>query len=456
MSVVDPLTVSEGHPDDVAVVSLRETVTFRELVARVEARRRTLEARGARAGELAPRLVRASLESTVELLALWRLGAVPVPLHDGLTEVEADDARARLAGATVPPATQVVLWTSGTSGRSRGVALSWANLEASARAAARRLDLGPSDVWMASLSPAHVGGLALLTRSLLLGGAFVVPGTRDAATLSRWLDGGVGPGTGGDGRVLVPTHVSLVPTQLRRLLDHRGDRGAPEILRCVLVGGAHAPRDLVGRALGGGWPVALTYGATEMSSQIATSPPPRVRASWETGQGAGTVGLPLDGVEVRVARSGELLARGATRALDYVASAGPSLVDDEGWYHTGDLGRIEADGSLRITGRRIDRIVSGGVTVDAVEVEEALREHPTVVDVCVVGVPDEEWGERVAAWIVPVHGELELAELERHARSRLSAAKRPRFWHVDARLPRNANGKVDRAGVREVLSEGRG
>jgi acyl-CoA synthetase (AMP-forming)/AMP-acid ligase II len=128
-----------------------------------------------------------------------------------------------------------------------------------------------------------------------------------------------------------------------------------------------------------------------------------------------------------------------------------AVADTDGWYHSGDLGRLDGDGHLWVTGRRADRIVSGGVTIDAIEVEEALRSHPSVIDACVVGLPDEEWGERVAAWVEPVVGEFDPEELDRHVRTLLSAAKVPRTWHVAGGLPRNPNGKTDRGRVRETL-----
>lgn len=476
MSVRDGLESSAGSPDSLAVVDGRGAMTYRELTARVGTRAAEIASRmtseDRRAGDVVSFVAETTVASVIELLAVWRSGAVAAPLNARLTDAERDTARRELEGTVLPKGTQVVLWTSGTSGRPRGVALSWPNLEASARAAADRLDLGPSDVWLASLSPAHVGGLALVTRSLLLGGVLIVPRSRDIRELSRILDGeGIGapasigeegaaqpihtyaPRVPTDDSVvpthpsLVPTHVSLVPTQLHRLLEQREGRGAPETLRCVLVGGAHAPASLVERALEAGWPLALTYGATEMTSQIATAPPALTRSE------PGTVGPPLPGVEVRVDAAGELWTRGPTRALGYVGGEAQELADSDGWYRTGDLGRLDEGGHLWITGRRIDRIVSGGVTVDAVEVEEALRAHPTVIDACVVGVPDEEWGERVGAWVEPVEGELELEELDRHLRELLTGAKLPRVWHVAPGIPRNANGKADRGAVRRKLVE---
>lgn len=442
MSVVDVLAASPGDPRSPAVIADGRVWRYAELTGRVDVRRAELARSGPTPGDVAPVTAHVTLEGVVELLALWRHGAIPVPLNPRHTQAETGAALDELGPARLPVGTQVVLWTSGTSGRPRGVALSWANLEASARGAADRLALGPADVWPLSLSPAHVGGLALVTRSILLGGALLLPSSHDVEGISAALDGvEVARGDG----LIVPTHASLVPTQLARLLDHRDARPAPPLLRCVLVGGARAPAPLVDRALEKGWPIALTYGATEMSSQIATAPPAL------TAHGTGTVGPPLTGVEIRVDEGGELWARGATRALGYVGGTDAVLADEEGWYRTGDLGRIDEHGHLWITGRRLDRIVSGGVTVDAVEVEEVLRLHPTVIDACVVGVPDDEWGERVGAWVEEVVGEFDLEEVDRHVRERLSAAKRPRVWHVGGPLPRNANGKVDRAEVRRAL-----
>jgi O-succinylbenzoic acid--CoA ligase len=221
----------------------------------------------------------------------------------------------------------------------------------------------------------------------------------------------------------------------------------------ALIGGAHAPVDLVERALFSGWPVALTYGMTEMTSQVATATPAEVLYDPEA------VGRPLAGVEIRVDSSGEIRARGPTAALAYVGSE-DRLTDDEGWYHTGDLGELDGEGRLKVTGRRSDRIVSGGVTVDAHEVEAALRAHPGVAAVAVVGIPDAAWGERVAAAVVPASGAgaatgdaaaTSAAELDAWCRRRLSAAKVPREWRILDALPLNARGKVDRAGLRGLF-----
>lgn len=381
-----------------------------------------------------------------------------LPAADGLPGVD-------------PGADHTLLATSGTSGRPRGVRLTLANHLACQRASARRMGLGPDDRWLASLSPAHVGGVALYLRAAVTGARLVVRG-------------GFRPGDflelAGDGAV---THASLVPTMLRRVLEARGGRPAPAALRGILLGGDAVDPETLVAALDRGWPLFPTYGLTEAASQVATATPEEARAR------PGTVGRPLEGVEVRV-RDGEIQVRGPTVAAGYLGrarSAGavtregrtiprqggpawaeesgdpgpPSLVGSDGWLRTGDAGELDGDGFLRVTGRLSSRIVSGGVTVDPVEVERVLRAHSEVRDACVVGVPDEEWGERVAAAVErdPASPEADPADPLDHAGlaawcgDRLAPPKRPRLVRFLEELPRNASGKADRPAVRRLFEQ---
>lgn len=441
MTVLDVAAAAEKGRDaeDLAVVSADGSLRRGELATAVTARAEALRGEGARAGRLHPAVLEADLDGVLTLLALWRLGAVPAPLNARLTDDERQAAVVRLDAA--PDDAQAVLWTSGTSGSPRGVALGRAGLEAHVHAVARRLELDGSEVWLASLSPAHVGGLALVARALLTGATLVAHGPIDTHGMVRVLRR-----RDTDPERPPVTHLSLVPTQLDRLLAAWGADPVPPALRCVLIGGAHAPADLVRRAVDGGWPVALTYGMTEMWSQVATAPPDLVRSR------PGTVGAPLDGMYVAFTDEGELLVRGPTRALGYVGSDDDvDLVDDDGWYRTGDLGVLDDEGLLWITGRTSERIISGGVNVDPAEVEDVLRGHPAVRDAAVVGLPSREWGETVAAAVVPVWDSFDLAEVEAFVRARLGGPKRPKIWKVEAALPRNANGKVDRRAVARLF-----
>ncbi len=339
-------------------------------------------------------------------------------------------------GAPAPPGAWGVVWTSGTSGRPRGVLLSAAALAASAEASRRRLGLGRGDRWYASLGLAHVGGLALVTRAAALGASLVTTPRFDAEAFDRLVDAGE------------VTHASLVPAMLRQVLELREGRPFPGTFRCALLGGAHTPRPLLDRALAAGVPVALTYGMTETTSQAATAAPELVRRK------PGTVGTALDGVRLLVAEDGEILVRGDTLALGYLGDDAP-IPGEDGWLHTGDLGERDDDGDLWVTGRRAERIVTGGVNVDPAEVEDVLRLHDGVADAAVTGVPDADWGEVVAAAVVRRAGAWpDPGELEALARERLTTAKIPRRWAFVEAIPRNPNGKVARDSVRTLLEDG--
>lgn len=469
MSVLDVLAARPRCADSgrIGLISSEGSLAWHDLESLVDRRAGELLAGGLEPGAVHPLTVDADRDGVVELLALWRVQAVPVPLNPRLTDDERSLALGMLRAA--PPDCQAILWTSGTAGRPRGVALGRAGLLAHVEAVAERLALDGSEVWLASLSPAHVGGLALVARAVLTGATAVTPGPLDPEALARLLRG-ASPAV---------THLSLVPTQLDRLLAVWGPGAAPPQLRCILIGGAHAPTDLVTRATAAGWPLALTYGMTEMWSQVATATPTSTRLH------PGAVGSPLAGVEVRIAADQEIHVRGPTLALGYVVERAPSrgpeaegaappgdpppggepvrtapathaspVTDADGWYRTGDLGDLDDEGLLRITGRLSDRIISGGVNVDPVEVEEVLRRHPAVLDAAVVGVPSREWGETVGAVVVPVWGEFELSEVEAFLRAKLGGAKRPRVWKMERRLPLNANGKLDRAAARALFTTG--
>lgn len=318
-----------------------------------------------------------------------------------------------------------IVATTGTSGTPKAACFPLKAHTEHADAAVDRLDLYRGDRWLALLSPAHIGGLALYLRAADYG-ACIVPRPRfdPEAVLHAIVEAEV-------------THASLVPAMLDRLIE--ASESAPGSLETVLVGGDACPEPLLERALADGWPVALTYGCTEAASQICTAPPELVQAK------PGTVGAPLDDVEVEV-RDGEIHVRGPTLAEGYLDEQ--LALDEDGWLATGDGGRIDDDGHLWVTGRLSDRIVTGGATVDPVEVEDVLREHPGVAKAAVVGVDDERWGEIVTAAIVEQEaGTLDAETLTEFCEGKLSSPKRPRAWAFVDELPRNANGKVDRGAV---------
>lgn len=365
-----------------------------------------------------------------------------------------------------------ILATSGSTGRSKGVGLSRRAFLASAAAARLHLD-GPgaavadpegSHRTLLSLPMAHVGGLSIVTRSLIARRTVVLPppaSSFDPATFLAQLE-----------RFRV-TSVSLVPTMLHRLLQ-LGER-APAGLQTVLVGGAPASTSLMDRAMEKGWPVLGTYGLTEACSQVATETPWR-RARANEPRIPGAVGPLLPGIEGRIV-GGVLEIRGPTLMSGYQGEGAPvgSGPAEDGWFRTGDLARLVVGASdgrevLVIQGRADAVIISGGENISPLEVETALNEHPAVDEAVVLGVASEEWGQEVWAVVVrnvhtegpegpgtgPSDDDAWASELRSFVARNVARFKVPRRVHFRRDLPRTPSGKVDRRAVaRELSSEPR-
>jgi o-succinylbenzoate---CoA ligase len=352
--------------------------------------------------------------------------------------------RGRLPGVdTAPDATLAMLYTSGTSGRSRCACLSRGNFVASAAAAAERLGVAAAGRWLACMPLFHVGGLSILVRGVCFGAPVRLLGRFEAAAVSAALDGGDIAG------------VSLVPTMLSRLLEHRAGRPAPAGLRVLLLGGAPAAPELVARALKAGYPICPTYGLTEASSQVATAHPPRSGAVHTSPM------LPLLGIEVRIVLDGadapvgvpgEIAVRGPIVMKGYLHDPeATSRALRGGWLYTGDIGCLDADGGLTVLDRRDDLVISGGENVYPAEIEAVLLEHPSVADAGVTGVPDDDLGARVVAWIVAEDGAAQDARaLSAYCSERLADFKRPREFRFMSSLPRTAAGKLQRRRLREI------
>ena len=317
--------------------------------------------------------------------------------------------------------TAVIVSTSGSTGVPKGVELGAAALLHSARSSLARLGARPGERWLCCLPAAYIPAIGILVRSLVSGTEPVLADRADAETVAA-------SGC---------AHVSLVPTQLRRLLGRGIDMSTPlASFRSVLLGGAAAPADLLDAARAAGVGVVTTYGMTE------------------TCGGCVYDGIPLDGVRVEIRDeaedgSGRIWLAGPVLFSGYVPGRGP----DDGWFRTGDLGHVDSSGRLVVRGRADDVINTGGFKVVPGEVEEALRTCPGVSDVAVVGQPDPEWGERVIAVVVPADPAdppgLDLLRL--HVQRRLPRYAAPsRVVLVDA-VPLLPSGKHDIAGLRREL-----
>ena len=390
---------ARGRPDHPALAAEGTVATYAQLDERAARLAEEIEP-----GRIVPVGARSGIEFAALLHATWRAGAVAVPLEPG---AEAP------AGLDPPGGSALVILTSGTTGEPQPVALTLANLEASAGASADAFPLTPGDRWLCPLPLTRIAGLSVLVRCAIAGATAVIHDGFDAARLRDTLEAGE------------VTLVSLVPTMLVRLREAGLERTPG--LRAIVLGGGPIPPGLLEWADEAGIPVVPVYGMTESASQVT----------------AGSPGRPLAGVELAVAADGEVLVRGAMVA--------PGARDAEGWLHTGDLGRLE-DGLLRLEGRKKDLIVTGGVNVAPLAIENALMEHPQVAEAGVAGLPDPVWGEAVTAFVVPEEGARPgEEELRDWCRGRLPAAAVPKRVELTGSLPRNEAGKL----LRDRLIESR-
>ena len=267
--------------------------------------------------------------------------------------------------------------------------------------------------WLLALPSSYVAGLNVVVRSLLAGHRPVVLG--DRAPRQAGLAGG---------------YLSLVPTQLHRWLDHPADVEVLAAVDTVLIGGGPIDPALRARADGAGITLVATYGMAE------------------TCGGCVYDGLPLDGVGLALAEDGRVRLTGPMLFEGYLDD--PVATDEvlvDGWFVSGDAGRLDEDGRLQVVGRVDDMVVSGGVNVPAAAVAARLREHPRVEAAEVVGVADEEWGNRVVAVVV---GSVALEEARDWVSARHPRAWAPRQVVVVPALPMLGNGKPDRLAVRAV------
>jgi O-succinylbenzoic acid--CoA ligase len=320
-----------------------------------------------------------------------------------------------------------VVSTSGTTAEPRQVVLTRAAMEASANAVSVALGgVASDDRWLCCVPLHYVAGLAIVARSYFCRTAITVHPSFELAAVAAAAGPADGPRC---------TLVSLVPTMLTRLMDAGAPLGR---FRRVLLGGAPVPLPLRQRAESGGARINATYGLSE------------------TGGGCVHDGEPLTGVEISFSAEGEILVRGAVvmRGYHRDPAATERAFTPDGWLRTGDLGRLDADGRLQVIDRLKDVVITGGVKVSPAAVEGVLAEHPLVLDVGVVGQPDDEWGERVVACVVP-RSRLErptLGDLRRFAAGRLTAAELPRQLRYVESVPRSSGGKV----LRRELRSGRG
>jgi acyl-CoA synthetase (AMP-forming)/AMP-acid ligase II len=371
------------------------------------------------------------------------------------------EERAARAASEPPVATSptaIVLFTSGTTAKPKGVLLRHENLISYILGTVELGGAASRECNLVSVPPYHVAGMGGALSNIYAGRRMVYLPDFEPR---RWLDSVVRESV---------SHAMLVPTMLARIVEEYRNGPVPlPSLKSIAYGGAKIQARVLVEALRMLPDVDFTnaYGLTETSSTIALLSPqdhrealnsddPGVRARLRS------AGRPVPGIEVQVRGpdggsplpagvTGELWIRGDQVSGDYEGAG--SVLDGDGWFPTRDRVKIDADGYLFIEGRADDTIIRGGENIYPAEIEQVLLQHPAVADVCVFGLPDEEWGERIAAVVVPAVASPDPEDIRAFARARLRGSRTPDIVIVRSQLPYGPAGKIIRRDlVREILS----
>ncbi len=474
-------------PQRPAIVSGSQELSFGQLDGRTDEIAAALRAAGIKPRDRIAVLARPTVDLVACIHAIGRVGAVLMPLNSRLRpqdqqrllmsaaathllhehsdasaaslssgegiDITAELRLARLRGGggglpSWPAETpldepQFIMPTSGTTGTSKVVVLTYGNTWWNAMGSALNLGASAADRWLDCLPLFHVGGLSILIRGVLSGVPVTLHGRFDPEAVNAEIDRGH------------ITLVSLVSTMLDRMLELRCHRPFPHSLRCVLLGGGPIPASLMEACMDAGIPVAPTYGMTETASQVTTLRPAEVRSR------PASAGRPLLGARVAIKTASEQARPGE---IGEILVGGPCLSPARfspetglertgGWLSTGDLGVRDEEGFLTVLDRRVDLIVTGGENVAPSEVEAILVQHPGVRRAAVFPLADSRWGQIVAAAVEPTGDTTDEAILA-FCRSRLPAFKVPKRVHILEELPLSASGKVLRTELRRRFEGG--
>ncbi|MEJ2635325.1 MAG: o-succinylbenzoate--CoA ligase [Calditrichia bacterium] len=411
-----------GHGKLPALVSRERTVSYQDYYRLAACISAILVSHGFKKGERAGILSDNSPEYVIILMALWKAGVVAVPLNTrwtpaaigkSLTDIvcekillspafydvsgfnplskfliqdfvnQADSkSKAEKDEEDFTDLMQdvTIVFTSGSSGTPKGALHSLANHYYNALGSNQNIPFAPDDRWLLSLPLFHVGGLAILFRALLGGGAVAIPDP--ALELAENL------------RELEATHVSLVPTQFYWLLQSGAAIDTMRRMKAILLGGSAIPDSLLRQAAELELQVFTSYGSSEMSSQITTTHAGDGLAQWRSS------GRLLPFRELKIAADSEILVKGKTLFKGYVSQdAGESILDAAGWFHSGDLGFWDENGYLHVLGRKDNMFISGGENIQPEEIEQLLLLSEGVSQAVVVPVSDREYGQRPVAFL---------------------------------------------------------
>ncbi|RBW71329.1 o-succinylbenzoate--CoA ligase [Bacillus taeanensis] len=473
---------ASATPNRIALRTENESWTFKKLDERAQTFAKQFASIGIKKGDFTALLVENSIQTAAIIHALQYLGAVIVPLNNRLTpnelifqlkDCQADllfydqsfsesvktiskdlpelklttyETLTSLVPLEVPLQTEILLddlhtimYTSGTTGKPKGVMLTYGNHWWSAVNSSLNLGLHENDCWLCAVPLFHMSGLSILIRGVIYGSSVIIHERFEAQKVNAAII---------NERVTI---VSVVSAMLSKML-YTLDQSYPKTFRCALLGGGPAPLPLLEVCKEKNIPVYQTYGMTETASQVVTLSSEYMLAK------LGSAGKPLFTNELKIEKDkkaaspneiGEIVVKGPTITKGYLNREGATKeAIQNGWLYTGDLGYLDEEGFLYVIDRRSDLIISGGENIYPAEIEAVLLSHPHVLEAGVTGLKDDQWGQVPIGFIVSKTNTLSEEELISYCSERLARYKVPKKIYFVKELPRNASNKLLR---RELL-----
>ncbi|MBM7649726.1 O-succinylbenzoic acid--CoA ligase [Bacillus ectoiniformans] len=457
-----------------------KTWSFKDVHEEVKNYASKLKAAGVKTGDYVGLLVKNSEKAVFLIYALQQAGAVTVMLNHRLTSQELSwqlqDAEAsylfyddefeeisaqigqkswisysmnelsKLNSALMAEQETVdlqavcsIMYTSGTTGKPKGVLQTYGNHWWSAVGSALNLGLREEDTWLCAMPLFHISGYSILMKSVIYGMTVRLYKQFDEQLINQDLINGKA------------TMMSVVSSMLSRLLE-QSELPYHDSFRCMLLGGGPAPKPLLEQCTKRSIPIFQTYGMTETSSQIVTLAPEYSLTK------IGSAGKPLYPCQIKVVKNGKAKDRDAEGEI---VVKGPNVTPGylhreeannesftEGWFHTGDIGRLDEEGFLYVLDRRSDLIISGGENIYPAEIESALLAHKDIKEAGVIGVADDQWGQVPVAFIVAAQP-LDEGQLHEFCLQYLAKYKVPKQYYTVNQLPRNASNKLLRRELKE-------
>jgi O-succinylbenzoic acid--CoA ligase len=476
------LTSNTEIENSIAIITPGLTLTYKQLNKKISSTVKLLNKIGLKSRDKAAILGENSSEYVILILSLWKTGAIPIPLNTRLLPDELEELvlfagcnfvltgnlqqgiksipgvsihefpfkeektenisikkskTSGLPGKFQMNNPALIIYTSGSAGKPKGVVISFNNLYYSALNGNILFKHRNGDRWLASLPFYHIGGFSIITRSFFYGAALIIPKTLTMDEIIYAIEN------------LKPTLASLVTTQLKRLME-AGYR-PPSNLRHILLGGGFIEAELVSAAIKQGWNAVKSYGTTETASFVT------MLSTEEFKTNPLSAGKAIPPNQILIidenknilpnGKVGEIAIKAQSVARGYLNNEDGNKKKFAGnIFYSGDSGYLDKDGFLYIEARREDLIISGGENIIPSEVEAEIINYPGVKEVCVFGKEDEEWGHTVAAAIASAKS-ITVEELKKFLVDKLPSFKHPRTVFILDELPKTELGKIKKGDI---------